>query len=258
MSLRRRAALLPLPAALLPVLAACESGAFDVPKDDCVGEGCLVDSDTGEPVGDRAPIVRITWSPSVFGSGDVVTLDGSESEDPDGDRITGWRWTLDERPNGSGTVLANADGTQAQLLIDLLGPYAVTLSLTANGVTAADTVRFDLGAGNQAPTADAGHDVVASLGGTVVLDAIRSDDPEADPLTYAWSWRARPAGAKATFQQDTSRRASFVPDRPGCWVAAVVVSDGRSSSAPDAACVLVVDPGDTGTLFQCLHPDCET
>ena len=57
---------------------------------------------------------------------------------------------------------------------------------------------------NTKPIARAGPDQSAPVGAIVVLDGSGSSDAEGDPLTYAWSWVARPPGSAAVLSSATA------------------------------------------------------
>jgi serine/threonine-protein kinase len=69
------------------------------------------------------------------------------------------------------------------------------------------------------------------------LDGTGSDDPDGDALTFAWS---APVGI--SLSDATGPRASFLAQMPGAYHFALVVSDGRTASAPDTVVVRVMNP----------------
>jgi outer membrane autotransporter protein len=117
--------------------------------------------------------------------GELVTLSGSASSDPDG-TITSYRWS-----NTANQTLANGP-TPTLRLND--GLQTVTLTVTDNtGATSTDTVdvRITAPATNQLPVANAGSDAVIAdtdnqAGENVTLDGTSSRDPDGTIATYQW------------------------------------------------------------------------
>lgn len=60
--------------------------------------------------------------------GETVTLDGSASNDPDGDELS-YRWTIFFAPPNSASAIGSANGPRATLLIDQPGIYGAALKV---------------------------------------------------------------------------------------------------------------------------------
>jgi hypothetical protein len=107
---------------------------------------------------------------------------------------------------------------------------------------------------NQPPVANAGADRTVRVLDLVRLDGSGSTDPDGDPLTYAWSWRERPAGSFAELDDATAVRPAFTVDAAGRYVLALIVHDGITSSEPDLVAVStensppVADAGEDRTV----------
>jgi RHS repeat-associated protein len=91
----------------------------------------------------------------------------------------------------------------------------------------------DVDPGNRKPTANAGPDQTVLVGETVTLDGTGSSDPDGDPLTYAWILSQVPSGSTASLSDPTGPTPFFTADRPGPYVARLVVRDGQFSSTAD-------------------------
>jgi|GEM_PF-2005347 len=103
---------------------------------------------------------------------------------------------------------------------------------------------------NQAPVADAGGDQDVDLGSLVTLDGSGSSDPEAGPLTYAWSFVSVPTGSGAVLANPSTVGPTFTADQEGDYVVELVVYDGSKDSAPDTVTVTATAPTLTVNLCE--------
>ncbi|NNG03294.1 MAG: hypothetical protein HKM95_04250, partial [Inquilinus sp.] len=182
------------------------------------------------PVADAGP------DASVF-VGDVVTLDGTGSSDPDENDLA-YLWTIVSRPAGSVAELSGAATANPTIVPDRAGSYVVELTVD-DGIVASAPDSVTLSTINRAPTADAGADLQAPQGGTVTLDGSGSNDPDSDPLIYAWTLTERPPGSAATLTGAASAGPSFAADALGFYKASLTVSDGVLESAADEVLVAI-------------------
>jgi len=60
--------------------------------------------------------------------GDIVYLDGSASDDPDGDPL-GFEWTFDTLPSGSDTFLEDYTSAMPSFYADVAGTYVINLAV---------------------------------------------------------------------------------------------------------------------------------
>ncbi|MCF8036881.1 MAG: hypothetical protein K9K62_08415 [Desulfobacteraceae bacterium] len=169
-----------------------------------------------------------------YDQGVMVTLDGSESSDPDCDPIT-FSWQIDARPAGSNAVLNDSGIYNPSLVLDAEGEYEFTLTVSDGIDTDTDsvTITATTDTGNEPPVADAGEDRTEVIEGptTVYLDGTGSYDPDGDSLTYAWS---QLAGPSVTFLPSISNaQRSFDTSQPGDYTFELIVNDGTVDSNPD-------------------------
>ena len=76
-----------------------------------------------------------------------------------------------------------------------------------------------------------------SAGALVTLNGSGSTDVDGDPLTFSWSFSAKPAGSAATLSNPTSVTPTFVADKVGDYVVQLIVNDGFAASAPDTVTI---------------------
>ena len=201
--------------------------------------------------------------------GELVTLNGSASSDPDG-VIASYRWT-----DATGQLIATG-ATPTIRLAD--GLHVVTLTVTdASGATATDTVnvRITAPATNRLPIANAGDDRVvadtdAREGETVTLDGSASMDPDGTIASFEWlvganTVLARGATPSIRLPDGAHTLTLRVTDNAGgIALATVVITIGppdltsapRANAGPDRT---VVDtnqlPGETVTLDASASTD---
>ncbi|MGH8582471.1 MAG: PKD domain-containing protein, partial [Gammaproteobacteria bacterium] len=94
-------------------------------------------------------------------------------------------------------------------------------------------LRWDITLANAAPLANAGPDQTVPLNAAVQLDGQASSDPDGDPLTYRWAFRAKPASSTAVLSGADTATPTFVADRAGNYDVQLIVNDGQSDSTPD-------------------------
>lgn len=169
--------------------------------------------------------------------GSTVLLDGSASTNPGGAGTLSYRWVLESQPVSSRARLSNADSAAASFVVDALGTY--TISLTVSNGSAGDRALVSISTANTPPVANAGPNQSASPGATVVLNGAASSDVDGDHITYAWSLVSRPGGSAAALSNVRAVAPSFVADRAGTYIAQLIVNDGAADSLPSVTSVNV-------------------
>jgi hypothetical protein len=179
----------------------------------------------------------------------AVQLNGTASRDPDGDPIT-FLWTFSYTPEGSElsgkempfTKNNSADAGVTTFQPDKVGTYIVQLVVTDDkgNASAPDTVIVTITEPEQKPVADAGPDVVSSVGAAVALSGTGSYDAQGRTLAYAWALVDKPASSLLTGLSAADTAApSFIPDARGVYVVNLVVDNGLAKSNADAVTVTV-------------------
>ncbi|MCL9777425.1 PKD domain-containing protein [Vibrio methylphosphonaticus] len=167
----------------------------------------------------------------------IVHLDGSASNDGDGDPLTP-RWSISSKPKNSAVTLADVHTMHPSFTLDVSGNYVVQLIVyDGHRFSLADTVTISTN--NLTPTANAGMAQKTVTGQTISLDGSKSSDPEGNMLTYSWTLVSAPSTSTATLTDNNVVAPQFTPDVIGNYVFQLIVNDGEKSSAP--ATVIISD-----------------
>jgi len=175
-------------------------------------------------IGNRPPVADAGPDQSVNKS-DLVTLNGTGSNDPDGDPLT-YLWN---QTGGPTVILAGADTATPTFSSAISGIYTFILAVEDGwGGSSNDTVNVAIV--NRAPVAEAGPDQTVRKKTTVTLDGTGSSDPDGDSLTYAWTQTSGPAVILAGADTPTP---TFMPPRSGVYVFQLVVNDSDNGMSSD-------------------------
>jgi hypothetical protein len=167
--------------------------------------------------------------------GQPVALSGAGSSDVDGDTLT-FAWTIVSRPVGSVAGVTNPASIAPVVTPDRPGTYQVQLVVNDGHTNSLPDIAV-LTTGNSAPVANAGPDQSSGVGATVTLDGNASTDVDGDTLTYQWSLLSVPPGSTASLVNPTTVMPTLAVDRPGTYIAQLIVRDGSAASAPDTVAI---------------------
>jgi len=196
--------------------------------------------------GNTAPVANAGPDQTVQ-VGATVTLNGSASNDVDGNPLT-YQWALVSVSTGSTAKLINPTNVMPTFVPDRAGQYVVQLLVNDGKVTSTqDTVTITTTGGNSAPVANAGPDQSVSAGTTVMLNASGSHDADQNALTYDWSFVSIPSGSTATLSNPTAATPAFVADKAGQYVVQLIVNDGTVNSTP-ATVMIAAATGNTAPV----------
>lgn len=123
--------------------------------------------------------------------GKTASLDGSHSYDADGDALS-YHW---QQIDGPVVLLENAESMNPSFAVPNAIGQSLLFELTVNdgqAISTASQVTITI-VDNAAPIANAGTDQTRDEGGTVLLNALASADPDADGLLFDWSQVSGPA-----------------------------------------------------------------
>jgi hypothetical protein len=172
--------------------------------------------------------------------GTVVTLNGSNSSDPDGFALS-YEWT---QISGTSVALANPYAAQPTFLAPAVGSAGESLSFQltvtdSGGLQARDSCIVNVVWVNQPPVAEAGPDQTVNQDVSVTLDGTGSTDPNGGLLTYSW---LQTSGAPVTLDNPGSAKPRFMANTGGVssnLMFRLTVTDPVALSASDKCSVTV-------------------
>ncbi|RJP84137.1 MAG: hypothetical protein C4518_19730 [Desulfobacteraceae bacterium] len=186
-------------------------------------------------------------------AGDTVTLDGSDSEDSEGQRLT-YRWVIARAHSSVDTsqiVLSNPSGEMTTFITpNARGWVEFQLTVTnADGDKSTDLVMISISNadGGTELVANAGPDQAVATGSTVQLSG-SWDSPDSTPPTYQWNQKSGPpvtlSGSDpmapgATRQLNPTFTAPAISGDQETVVLQFIVKDANGVTATDEVMVLV-------------------
>jgi len=193
----------------------------------------------------RSPIAN-AGTDQTFGPGDLVTLDGSGSSDPDTGDVIKYRW---RQISGTTVILSDYVAEKPTFTAPSLTSDDVLyfeLTVTDNGgLISVDTCIVNVMTGsNQPPIADAGPEsATVAEGTTVTLNGSGSSDPDGDVITtYRWTEKS---GPPVTLSNPVSVQPTFVAPEVGVGGAEIVfeliVEDDGGLQGSDTITVTITD-----------------
>jgi K319L-like, PKD domain/CARDB/Fibronectin type III domain len=176
--------------------------------------------------------------------GTMVTLNGSNSRDPDGVALN-YEWL---QTSGSAVTLSSRFAAQPTFAAPNVGPEGETLmfQLTvtdSGGIQARDSCIVNVVWVNQPPAANAGPDQNVNQGASVTLNGTGSADPDGGLLAYSW---LQTGGTPVTMDNPGSAQPRFVANTGGASTSLVfrlTVTDPGALSASDQCSVVVSGAG---------------
>ena len=193
-------------------------------------DSVIISSDNVRPVANAGPD-QSNIAPNI-----LITLDGSQSFDANGDSLT-YSWSL-TKPDGSAAVLLSTTTVSPTFTVDRAGNYVAQL-IVNDGTVSSIPDSVVIATINVAPVANAGPD----QGGVVPLSSVTlngsgSSDANSDPLTYSWTFVSMPSGSIAALDDPSSPTPKFTADLVGSYEVQLIVNDGTVNSVPDSVIII--------------------
>ncbi len=205
--------------------------------------------DNVDPVADAGPDQSAV-------QGALVTLDGSNSFDPDGgdDATLIYTWSQMAGPTDvTGTWSQDVTGEYASFIAPTpvagdAEDYVFQLSVAdGSGAFSLDSVVItvtDLAAENQAPTADAGNVQTVAEGTQVTLDGTGSSDPDPDGFIVSYLWQKTEGGSVDLIDPASPNPSFTVTDVAAegeTFTFELTVTDDVLQSSTDIVVVNIID-----------------
>ena len=185
-----------------------------------------------EPPSTSVPVANAGANQQVI-ENDIVTLDGSDSNDPDG-TITAYEW------KEGGTVLSTAVNFEKSDFS--VGLHTIILIVTDNeGAMAMDSMTVTVTAANIPPTANAGADQSVEVNQTITITGSGSDS-DGNITSYEWK--------KDTTVLATTASFDYTPDTVGIDTLTLTVTDNNGSIGSDSMTVTVTAVPSANTSFN--------
>ena len=252
------------PTAVQPIFVAPEIGedgeslTFQLTVTDNGGlesiDTCIVNVIDTDGVDVNHPPTADAGDDQIVNEGETVTLDGTDSSDPDGDTIY-YKWvqiggplvTLSDATVEKPTFPApEVDENGESLIFELTVTDGESEGLKSTDVCIVNVIDTDGVDVNHPPTADAGPDQIVDEGETVILDATGSSDPGDGIASYMWK---QTSGIPVTLSYTTYTMPTFVTppvDITGTTLTfQLTVTDNGGLESSDEVSITIDDNGIT-------------
>jgi hypothetical protein len=165
----------------------------------------------------------------------LVTLNGSQSYDPDNEEIS-YLWTAPYGINLSSNSVMNPVFFTPN--VDTDTRYTFRLTVTDGKITSLpDEVTLTVTHGNKKPVANAGNDQIVTEGTLITLDGSGSTDADNDALTYLWTAPTGITLSSLVAQKPTFTAPEVQTDHT--YTFTLKVYDGKTESLSDEVQITV-------------------
>jgi hypothetical protein len=184
-------------------------------------------------------IQNLTATPPVAQPGGTITLAASASS-TDGYSIN-YSWKVPPTWTVLGATNTNALVVIAPTQFGISGEVTLTVD-DGHGQSVSETVALST-ASDVSPVAGITASTDAAVVGVPVSFTSFATTTDGQPATYLWSLAQAPVGSLAVLDSTTGSITSFVPDLPGTYEVALVVTDAAGLTSVPATAVVVATYG---------------
>ncbi len=181
-----------------------------------------IDIGAVEAIGNNLPpIANISQDVQTARQGEVVSIDGSLSTDPDGDdSALTFLWSVVSTPSNANASIADPTAPAAAFSGDEIGTYELLLEVNDGVESSFAFVNVDVVDNSPPDTSAFVEDGPYFAGVPFTLDARASTDPDGDPINFTFT----PA-ANVTVDESEPGLATFVFDQPATGAIVSVRTD---------------------------------
>lgn len=191
----------------------------------------------------NTPPVAVAGDDQQIDLGQVISLDGSASSDPDGDDITSYQWTISRKPDSSTATIDDPTSPMTAFTPDVGGLYIVQLVVSDDvDFSAPDSIELTVASATSTkPVAVTPTQVFARIGQPTQLDGTGSYDDDGDPLSYRWQLIQKPMNSFILLEGASTSTPTLTPDVGGDYTIRFTVSDDTFTSDPVDVTVTATD-----------------
>jgi hypothetical protein len=165
--------------------------------------------------------------------GEKLCFDAGSSYDPDGQEISGFVWSLSQKPRGSSSAMLPNQSIYSCFTPDSEGIYRISLKVSttnSSGVINWSAPYFcDVSVEDRKPVADFTCISSGKVGQEICFDGSASYDPDGTKITnFYWEIYAKPFDSDVIFTSPHSDKNCFIPDTEGIYKISLKVQSVNS------------------------------
>ena len=191
----------------------------------------------------NTPPIAVAGSDQMIDLGQVISLDGSTSSDPDGDEIASYQWTISRKPDSSSAMIDDPASSMTTFTPDVGGLYVVQLVVSDDiDFSAPDSLEITVASATSTkPVAVTPTQIFARIGQPTQLDGTGSYDDDGDTLSYRWQLIQKPMNSLVLLEGASTPTPTLTPDVGGDYTIRFTVSDDTFTSDPVEVTVTATD-----------------